>query len=121
MSHGRDGTEHRHGGPTEGYAARAHPEYVVLDIGEERGALIVRADAEMHGTEIEISPAEDDSHRRHKQVLERRLGGRPAFTAVFDELAEGHYTLWVGGTERGRGIAVRAGAIAELDWRGGGG
>jgi len=98
------------------YAARAHPEYVVLEIGGELGALIVHTDPSLHGREIEISPLEDDLARSHKDVLERRAGDRPAFTAVFDKLPEGVYTLWVDGSARARGVQVSAGSVAELDW-----
>jgi hypothetical protein len=100
----------------ENYAARPHPEYVVLDIGEHLGALIVYTDAELHGTEIEISPAGEDARRSHKDVLERGVSGHPAFTAVFDKLPEGTYTLWSGGVPRARGVEVTGGAVAELDW-----
>jgi hypothetical protein len=100
----------------ENYAARPHPEYVVLDIGEHLGALIVYTDAALHGTEVEISPAGEDSNRSHKDVLERGVSGRPAFTAVFDKLPEGTYTLWSGGVPRARGVRVSAGSVAELDW-----
>jgi hypothetical protein len=100
----------------ENYAARAHPEYVVLDIGDHLGALIVYTDAELHGTEVEISPSGDDSDRSHKDVLERGVGDRAAFTAVFDRLPEGSYTLWTNGHARARGVAVAGGGVAELDW-----
>jgi hypothetical protein len=102
----------------ENYAARPHPEYVVLDIGEDLGALIVYADAALHGTEIEISPTGEDSKRSHKDVLERGLTGRPAFTAVFDRLPEGTYTLWSAGVPLARDVEVTGGAVAELDWTG---
>ncbi len=98
------------------YAARAHPEYVVLDIGEECGALIVHADPDLHGVEVEISRSGEERTGAHKEVLERSINGRPAFTAVFDKLAEGRYTLWVGDEARGEDVAVTGGAIAELDW-----
>jgi hypothetical protein len=103
---------HRH----ESYAARAHPEYIVLDIGEEFGALIVHADAELHGVEVEISPAGRDESRSHKEVLERTINGRPAFTAVFDKLEQGRYTLWTDGVPRARAVPITGGEIAELDW-----
>jgi hypothetical protein len=107
---------HHHDHAGEGYAARKHPEFVVLDIGEELGALIIRTHPAMHGVEIEISPTGDDSRRSHKQVLERTIGGQPAFTAVFDGLAAGSYTLWVDDQPRARDVVVGACAIAELDW-----
>jgi hypothetical protein len=71
----------------------------------------------MHGVEVEISPADDDERRSHKEVLERSIGGRPAFTAVFDGLRAGTYTLWTHGEARSRGVTIEAGEIAELDWR----
>jgi hypothetical protein len=100
----------------EHYAARTHPEYVVLEIGAELGALIVHTDPHMHGIEVEISPAGDDSARSHKEVLERTLAGRPAYTALFDRLPEGTYTLWTGGVATTRGVAVAGGEISELSW-----
>ena len=101
----------------EHYSARKHPEFVVLEIGEDVGALIVHADPELHGTEIEISPARDDRLRSHKEVLERSINGSPAFTAVFDALAAGSYTLWTEGRARAREVTVSEGEIVEVDWR----
>jgi hypothetical protein len=101
----------------EGYAARSHPEYVAIDIGEECGALIVHTDPGMHGVEVEISATGRDDERQHKEVLERFLGGESAFTAVFDRIAEGSYTLWVNDEPRARGVEVTANEILELDWR----
>ncbi|MGA2007823.1 MAG: phospholipase [Solirubrobacteraceae bacterium] len=102
----------------ENYSDRPHPEYVVLDIGEHYGALIVYTDPDRHGTEVEISPQGEDDNRSHKDVLERGEGGRVAFTAVFDRLPEGTYTLWTDGVARARGVAIAGGAVAELDWTG---
>jgi hypothetical protein len=118
MSEGHGNGVHEHGPGGERYAARPHPEYVVLEIGEGLGALIVHAAPELHGAEVEISPAGADCKRQHKEVLERSIDGEPAFTAVFDGLAEDRYTLWVAGRPRERDVAVRGGEIAELDWTG---
>jgi hypothetical protein len=121
MSHGNGDHTHGHGGHNhvvEDYSCRKHPEFIVLDIGDDVGALIVHTDPDMHGIEIEISPAGDDGRRSHKQVLERTIDHHPAFTAVFDGLAAGAYTLWVEGMSRTRGVSVEACAVAELDWRG---
>jgi hypothetical protein len=99
------------------YADRPHPEYVVLDIGEEFGALIIYTDADLHGVEVEISPGRHDDRRSHKEVLERSMNGRPAYTAVFDKLERGTYTLWTHGAPCARGVRIAAGEIAEVDWR----
>jgi hypothetical protein len=98
------------------YSARAHPEYVALDIGDDIGALIVHTPPEMHGVEIEISRDGEARTGSHKQVLERRAGDRAAYTAVFDQLSEGSYTLWTGDVARVRGVKVGGGGIAELRW-----
>jgi hypothetical protein len=105
-----------HSHHVEDYAARKHPEFVVLDVGENLGALIIHTGAELHGVEIEISPYGHDAERSHKQVLERSAGGRPQFTAVFDGLPSGVYTLWCDGRARVRGVKIEAGKIVQLDW-----
>lgn len=102
----------------EDYSARPHPEFVVLEIGDDVGALIIHTDPELHGAEIEISPAGEDGQRSHKEVLERSTGGRPAYTAVFDRIPEGTYTLWTAGVPRARKVAVAGGQVTELSWVG---
>jgi hypothetical protein len=99
------------------HADRSHPEYVVLDIGDRFGALIIHTDADLHGVEVEISPAGHDDRRSHKEVLERSMNGNPAYTAVFDGIERGTYTLWTDGAPRAREVRIAAGEIAELDWR----
>src|SRR6266480_1384435 len=111
-SHGTG--EHSHGSGEESQAGRAHPEHVVLDIGEDIGALVIHTDAGMLGVEVEISPTGQDERRSHKDVLQREINGRPAYTAVFDKVSEGSYTLWVNDEPRARDVAVTGGAIAEL-------
>jgi hypothetical protein len=116
--HSHGSTEHTHAG-SENHSARAHPEHVVLDIGGDVGALIIHTNARMHGVEVEISATGQDDRRTHKDVLEREINGRPAYTAVFDKLHEGTYTLWVGDVARAREVTVTGSAVAELDWSGG--
>jgi hypothetical protein len=118
--HGR-GQSHRHrhrhlGEVGERYAARRHPEPVVLDIGGDLGALIIHTDAGMIGVEVEISATGSDGERTHKEVLEREIEGRPAYTAVFDKVRAGNYTLWVDDVAHQHGVAIIGGAVAELDW-----
>ena len=94
---------------------RAQP--VVLDLGDGVGALIVRTDPGLLGTEVEISPAHDDGRRQHKQVLQRVLGPQVVPCLVYDGLPEGEYTVWLDGGPH-RGIRVSGGSVAELDLRG---
>jgi hypothetical protein len=123
--HSHVAAEHAHGPGThthaagEHYSARAHPEPVVLDIGEDVGALILHTHAAMLGVEVEISATGQDGRRTHKDVLEREIGGRPAYTAVFDKLREGRYTLWVDNIARARDVTITGAAVVELDWSAG--
>ena len=100
----------------EHYSARTHPEFVVLELGSGFGALIIHTEPDLVGLEVEISPAGDDERRSHKEVLERDAGGRPDYTAVFDRLPAGEYTLWVRDVAWERHVKVHDGRIAELDW-----
>jgi hypothetical protein len=113
--HGPGGHDHGPGGEPN-YAARRHPEPVILDIGGDLGALIVHTEAGMVGVEVEISATGQDDSRTHKDVLEREINGRPAYTAVFDKIREGSYTLWVNDVAWAREVFIVAGAVAELDW-----
>ena len=72
--------------------------------------------AEMVGVEVEISATGQDDRRTHKDVLEREINGRPAYTAVFDKIRQGSYTLWVEDVACERDVFVSGGAISELDW-----
>jgi len=115
-SHGH--SHHRSQGASEEDHAtrRRHPEHVVLDIGDDIGALVLHTRAEMLGVEVEISATGQDDRRSHKDVLEREIGGRPAYTAVFDKVREGTYTLWLDDVACQRDVVVSGGAVAELDW-----
>jgi hypothetical protein len=96
---------------------RPHTENVVLEIGEELGALVVYTDATLLHEEIEVSPLDDDLRRSHKDVLERRVNGRTFYAAVFDRMERGRYTLWHRDEARTRDVAIEGGVVAELDWR----
>ena len=92
----------------------ARPEHVMLDLGPGVGALILHTGADLHGMEIEISPARRDHERRHKQVHERPVAGRPLYGAVFEGLSAGEYTLWLDDAPLRRGIAVTEAAVTDI-------
>lgn len=96
---------------------RVHSEPIVLDIGEDVGALIIYTRVELRNQEIEVSPRGDDTHRTHTEVLEREINGKTLFTAVFAELRTGVYTLWGNATRSAGEITIVGGEIAEVDWR----
>ncbi|WP_194908581.1 phospholipase [Catenulispora rubra] len=79
---------------------------VVLNLGENIGALILEADASLLGAEIEISRADLDSgagsggdehvhaRRTHSMVRERHTVPNPRYDAVYPDLEAGRYTIW---------------------------
>jgi hypothetical protein len=95
------------------YWTRRHTESVVLDIGEDVGALILYTSADHHTHEIEVSllGADLGARRVHSAVLERSLNGRTFYAATYPELAAGDYHVLCEASPR---VRVTAGAVAEL-------
>ena len=91
------------------------PEHVMLDLGPGVGALVLRTGADLHGTEIEISPVGRDAERSHKQVHERPVAGRPLYGAVFDSLPAGEYTLWLDDQPLRHNVAVAGESVTHLE------
>jgi hypothetical protein len=103
---------------------------VVLDIGGDIGALIVTMPAELEGVEIEARPVAGAAfesyaggHLPHVAVLARPGGlGRPTgsgmqHSAVFGELQDGEYELYLRPQEPVRLRAVvRGGAVTTATW-----
>jgi len=100
----------------ERYSDRVHPESVVLDIGQDIGALIIYTKAALHGREIEVSPRGSVTMRTHVQVLERRINGRPVFAAVFSGLRAGDYDIWETAQNPGGTVTIVGGEVASIDW-----
>jgi hypothetical protein len=100
------------------YWTRAHTETVVLDIGGDVGALIVYVLPELHGHEIDISPVGQETQRIHTAVLERVVGGRSVFAAVYPNLPAGMFHLWTDDDRaRVKHVQIIGGQVAEIDWR----
>jgi len=92
---------------------RRHPESVVLDIGDDVGALILYTSPEHHTDEIEVSllGADPAARRVHSAVLERQLNGRTFYAATYPELSAGDYQVWCEGNPQ---VTVRAAGVVEL-------
>jgi len=100
--------------PNRDHSTDARPEHVMLDLGPGVGALVLRTGRDLHGAEIEISPAGRDDERSHKQVHERPVAGRPLYAAVFDRLAAGEYTLWLEDVPLRRDVAVAGATVTDI-------
>jgi hypothetical protein len=98
------------------YWTRVHTESVVLDIGDDVGALVLYTPPRLHGHEIEVSPIGHDTLRVHTAVLERRANGRTMFAAVYPELKAGSYRIWGDDPSLKNEVTIVAGMVAEVDW-----
>jgi hypothetical protein len=87
---------------------------VALDIGEDRGALIILPAARFDGREIEISPAPGDGHRVHTGVHRRRSAAGERLTAIFGSLPAGEYVIWEDRDHPATQVTVPAGRVAEI-------
>ncbi len=97
---------------TRTFYERTHSEQVVLDIGQDIGALVVYTGGEMRGREIEVSMVGCETKRTHISILERRVNGRIIYAGVFAALPSGDYTIWM---EPASEVTVRGGHVAEVD------
>jgi hypothetical protein len=96
---------------------------VMLDIGDDVGALVVEMPPEMVGVEVEIRPAGagdrqgEHVHHPHVAVVERHTPEGTVPSLVFPSLGEGSYELY----EKGGGpvllmAPVRGDQVTELSW-----
>ena len=96
---------------------RVHTESVVLDIGQDVGALLIYTTAELRGREIEVSARAGGAKRVHVEVLERRVNGRAVFAAVFPGLRAGDYEIWENDPSPRGTVTIVGGEVATVDWR----
>ena len=96
---------------------RVHSETVVLNIGQDIGALIIYTEPELRGREIEVSPRGNAGARTHVEVLERRIDGRPVFAAVFPQLRAGEYDIRDTASNLPHVVTILGGEVATVDWR----
>jgi hypothetical protein len=95
---------------------------VLLDIGDDIGALIITMPASLDGAEIGIRPVDTGAkhrldERRHVGVVGRPANGSLVHSAVFSDLSEGRYELYERpfGAVRLR-VSIRGGAITHATW-----
>ncbi len=87
---------------------------VMVDIGDDVGALIVATDPAWLGRELHVR-RDGESHTTHTGVWERRLGDRSAVVAVFPQLIEGRYDLLDALGQPMLALTIAGGRITELD------
>ena len=102
--------DHHHHYPA-GEQAAGGP--VILDIGDDRGALIVYLDRGRIGTELHLR-LPGDVATTHTGVWERRVGAHRPVAAVFPSLAAGTYTIVGDGGDQWATVDVGGGAVTEM-------
>jgi hypothetical protein len=101
---------------TESRPGPSGPGSVLLDIGDDVGALIIITPAAMAGEEIHISPVRDPAGRTHAVVRERRLGPASSHAAVYPALPAGEYTIWREAGHAAGTVRIDGGAATSYRW-----
>ncbi|HWD97226.1 MAG TPA: hypothetical protein VG246_12465 [Acidimicrobiales bacterium] len=83
---------------------------VVLDIGGDVGALILRTSPSAFAREIDLVPDDGGVPHVHSAVRERRTTDGSAFAAVYPQLKEGSYTI-DGTTQR---LLIAGGRVTDI-------
>lgn len=100
---------------------------VLLDIGDDVGALVVTVPASLVGVEVEIRPVgatphghghdHGTGHHPHVAVVLRPAGDAVVPSLVFPEVVEGHYELHVKDTDAVVLTATVVGEeVATAEW-----
>jgi hypothetical protein len=87
---------------------------VVLDIGDDVGALVVHATDALSGVEIEIARLGEREAFVHTEVRERRLPEGSVYAGVFPAIAVGRYTLLGINGHAAREVTISAGRVTEV-------
>ena len=101
---------------TESSPGSSGPGSVVLDIGDDVGALIIISPAALAGEEIHVSPVHDPAGRTHAVVRERRLGGTSSHAALYPALPAGDYTIWRDVGSPAGTVRIDGGAATSYRW-----
>src|SRR5215475_6924776 len=104
---------------TEHLAGPSRAGSVVLDLGDDIGAMILEAPADLNGREIEISPAagEDSRRRTHSLVRPRTTAAGTSYAAVYVAVPAGDYVVWQDDDTPAGTVTVHGGQIARFRWR----
>ena len=90
-------------------------ETLVLDIGDDIGALVLVTDAAWIGEEVDVTPSgAPRSHHVHTVIRRRRAGTADIAVGVYPELPAGDYTVWGLDGRAAGSVTVVGGQVTEL-------
>jgi hypothetical protein len=84
---------------------------VVLDIGGDIGALVLRVPRALLGDEIELHPDDAGVARVHSAVRERKTTAGEVYAAVYPQLTAGEYLI--SGTRQR--VSISGGQVTEVE------
>jgi hypothetical protein len=91
------------------------PDALVLDIGEDIGALLLYSDESLLGTEIDITPlGAPRSHHVHTMIRRRRIVGHDVIVGVYPQLTAGYYTIWANHGVSLTEVEIVGGQVSEV-------
>jgi hypothetical protein len=85
---------------------------VVLDIGGDVGALMLRTPPTMDRDEIDLTPDDASLPHTHSAVRERHLGTDITYAAVYPSLKAGMYTV-EGSNQR---VEIVGGVVTDVEF-----
>lgn len=88
----------------------------MVDVGGDRGALVLMAGTDRLGLEVEIHPVDAPGQVSHVWVLARQLGSSVVEAAVFPSLAAGDYVVHAPDGSAGERVHVAAGEVTTWRW-----
>jgi hypothetical protein len=94
------------------------PGSVVLDLGNDVGALVLQTPAALLGQEIEISPvgAVTAAGRTHSLVRERKTAAGTSYAAVYPGLVAGRYRIWRHTDTPVGEVTIDGGRVTRFRW-----
>lgn len=84
---------------------------MILDIGNDVGALVLHTASQWLDHEINLMPDDPSATHTHSAVRERRSPHGTTYAAVYPQLHEGEYRV-VGSTQR---ICIVGGRVTDVD------
>jgi len=102
----------------EPIAGPSGPGSVVLDLGNDVGALVLETPAALLGREIEISPVGGvkAAGRTHSLVRERRTAAGSSYAAVYPGLVAGRYLIWRHTDTPVAEVSIDGGRVTRFHW-----
>lgn len=94
------------------------PGSVVLDLGNDVGALVLETSSALLGQEIEISPvgAVMAPGRTHSLVRERSTAAGTSYAAVYPGLVAGRYLIWRHTDTPVGEVTIDGGRVSRFRW-----